>query len=154
TPTAFAHSRSTGRASTCFRWATRRATSFVDLSRSCTRKELRPPASVAPLTSKPPSARSGSPTSCGRAEYAAFHAEARRLARQARTRPAAGGVRAFAVELRAIQAYLRDDLPAYARRVTCPTLVLHGSEDRVTPLVWGEELADMIPTARLRCIVG
>jgi len=63
-------------------------------------------------------------------------------------------VRAFAVELRAIQAYLRDDVPAYARKVTCPTLVLHGSKDRVVPLAWGKALADLITTARMRCIVG
>ena len=53
-----------------------------------------------------------------------------------------------------MQAYMRNDLPDYARRVTCPTLVLHGNEDRVAPRTWSLELAELIPTARMQSLAG
>jgi pimeloyl-ACP methyl ester carboxylesterase len=68
--------------------------------------------------------------------------------------PTAERARFFAVELRSMQAYMRDDLPAYARQVTCPTLALHGSDDRMVPLARGEALAEMMPTTSLRTIPG
>lgn len=44
----------------------------------------------------------------------------------------------------------REDLGA----ITCPTLVLCGGEDALTPLHLHEEMADAIPGARLRVIEG
>ncbi|HET8845453.1 MAG TPA: hypothetical protein VFN35_28530, partial [Ktedonobacteraceae bacterium] len=35
-----------------------------------------------------------------------------------------------------------------------PTLILHGSEDRVAPLAWSLELAELIPAARLQRLAG
>jgi pimeloyl-ACP methyl ester carboxylesterase len=63
-------------------------------------------------------------------------------------------VRYYAVELRSIQAYMRNDLHIYAHQVSCPTLVLHGSNDREVPLRCGEELARTIPNARKHFIPG
>jgi pimeloyl-ACP methyl ester carboxylesterase len=87
-------------------------------------------------------------------EYEEYQAEQQQLARRARTIPHAERVRCFAIELRSIQAYMRDDLSTYARQVTHPTLVLHGSEDRAAPLAWSQEMADLIPAARLQSIPG
>ena len=39
-------------------------------------------------------------------------------------------------------------------RSTLPTLVLHGSDDRMVPLAWGEELAELIPMVRKHIIPG
>ena len=38
--------------------------------------------------------------------------------------------------------------------ITAPTLVLHGDEDELVPLAWGEELAATIPGARLVKLQG
>ena len=76
------------------------------------------------------------------------------LTRQVQNMPTAERVRFFAVELRSMQTYMRDDLSAYARQVTCPTLALHGSDDREVPLARGKALAEMIPTARMHIIPG
>lgn len=89
---------------------------------------------------------------CG--EYAEFQEEQQRLARQVQTMSMSERARYFATELRSMQAYMRNDLPDYARRVTCPTLILHGSEDRVAPLTWSLELAELIPTARMQSLAG
>lgn len=89
-----------------------------------------------------------------RGEYEEFQEEQQRLARQVQTLPTAERARYFAIELRSIQAYMRDDLSAHARQVKCPTLVLHGSEDRMAPLAWSQELAELIPTARMQDIPG
>src|SRR5579883_3250649 len=71
------------------------------------------------------------------------------------TMPQAKRIHYFAVELLAMQAYMRrDDIANYARQITCPTLVLHGSDDRMVPLAWGEELAELIPTAQKHIIAG
>jgi pimeloyl-ACP methyl ester carboxylesterase len=69
-----------------------------------------------------------------RGRYGKYLQKEERLARQAQTMPKAERARSFAVELRAMQAYMRDHLPTYAQQVTCPTLVLHGSDDREVPL--------------------
>lgn len=87
-----------------------------------------------------------------RGRYAEFQEKEQRLALQVQTMPKAERERYFAVELRSMQAYMRDDLPTYARQVKCPTLVLHGSDDREVPLAWGEALAEVIPTARMHII--
>jgi pimeloyl-ACP methyl ester carboxylesterase len=89
-----------------------------------------------------------------RGRYEEYLQKEEQLARQAQALPAAERARAFAVELRSMQAYMRDDLAAYARQVTCPTLVLHGSDDREVPLARGEALAELIPAARLRVVPG
>lgn len=89
-----------------------------------------------------------------RGEYAEFQEEQQRMARQVQTMPRSERARYFATELRSIQAYMRNDLPDYARRVMCPTLILHGSEDRVAPLAWSLELAELIPAARLQRLAG
>jgi pimeloyl-ACP methyl ester carboxylesterase/predicted glycosyltransferase len=41
----------------------------------------------------------------------------------------------------------RDEFAALARRVTCPMLVIHGTEDAVRPVVVGEELAEVTGAA-------
>ncbi|HEY7357761.1 MAG TPA: alpha/beta hydrolase [Ktedonobacterales bacterium] len=87
-----------------------------------------------------------------RGRYEEFLQREHDLTRQAQTLPEAERARFFAVELRSMQAYMRDDLAAYARQVTCPTLALHGSDDREAPLAWGEALTEMMPTARLHII--
>ncbi len=89
-----------------------------------------------------------------RGRAAAFLAQEERLAQQAQTLSLAERARFFAIELRSMQAYMRNDLPTYARQVACPTLMLHGSDDREVPLAWGEALAAMIPTARKHIIAG
>lgn len=89
-----------------------------------------------------------------RGEYAAFQEEQQRLAQQAQTLSHAERVRFFTVELRSMQGYMRDGLSTYAHQVMCPTLVLHGSEDRIAPLPWGQKLAELIPTARMHVLPG
>lgn len=89
-----------------------------------------------------------------RGRYAEFLEREHYLARQVQGMSTAERARYFSVELRSMQAYMRDDLQTYARRVKCPTLVLHGSDDREVPLAWGEALAEMIPTARMHVIPG
>lgn len=42
----------------------------------------------------------------------------------------------------------RARLPA----LTCPTLVLHGAQDRLIPATHGEHLASCLPAARLHCV--
>ena len=42
----------------------------------------------------------------------------------------------------------------FARAVSVPTLVLHGSNDREVPVEWGRELARTIPGARLEVFDG
>ncbi len=89
-----------------------------------------------------------------RGRYAEFLEQEQHLARQVQTMPIAERARYFSVELRSMQAYMRDDLQIYAHQVKCPTLVLHGSDDREVPLAWGQALAAMIPTARMHIIPG
>jgi pimeloyl-ACP methyl ester carboxylesterase len=89
-----------------------------------------------------------------RGRYAEFLEREQQLARQVQTMPKAERARYYAIELRSMQAYLRDDLQNYARRVECPTLVLHGSDDREVPLAWGEALARLIPNTRMHIIPG
>src|SRR5438128_419960 len=76
------------------------------------------------------------------------------LAHQAQTVPYAERVAWCAVELRNMHAYMGRDLSDLAAQVTCPTLVLHGSDDRMVYVAWGERLAQVIPTARLHVVAG
>jgi 3-oxoadipate enol-lactonase len=89
-----------------------------------------------------------------RGRYAEFLEQERQSARQAQSMPKAERARLYAVELRSMQAYMRDDLQNYARQIICPTLVLHGGDDREVPLTWGEALFGMIPNARMHIIPG
>lgn len=59
----------------------------------------------------------------------------------------------FAAQVDAILA-LDDDLRFELRDVAAPTLVITGSQDMLTPLGDAEELAEMIPGARLRELRG
>ncbi len=60
------------------------------------------------------------------------------------------GPEAFVRQERAI--IKRPDARQYLAAISCPTLVLCGREDALTPLYLSEELADGIPDARLRVI--
>ncbi|MBA2715220.1 MAG: alpha/beta fold hydrolase [Rubrobacteraceae bacterium] len=62
------------------------------------------------------------------------------------------GPRAFVCQERAI--IERPDVRQHLVDVSCPTLVLCGREDALTPLYLSEELADGIPGARLRVVEG
>lgn len=52
------------------------------------------------------------------------------------------------------QAWLGQDLRDHARRVACPTLVIHGDDDRRVPLVKGREIHELVPGAKLLTIGG
>lgn len=58
----------------------------------------------------------------------------------------------FAVDLAACNAYVRD--PASLADVACPTLLIAGNADRMTPLKAGKALAAAIPGARLTVLDG
>jgi pimeloyl-ACP methyl ester carboxylesterase len=62
----------------------------------------------------------------------------------------ATGFEAFERQERAIIA--RNDTREILPLIECPTLVLCGREDRITPVAFHEELAENIPDARLRVI--
>jgi pimeloyl-ACP methyl ester carboxylesterase/DNA-binding winged helix-turn-helix (wHTH) protein len=51
--------------------------------------------------------------------------------------------------VRFLEEFARIDVRDLARQVTCPTLVLHSRDDRRVPMRFGEELASLIPDARL-----
>ncbi len=89
-----------------------------------------------------------------RGRYAEFLDREQQLMQRVQAIPKAERARYYTVELRSVQAYMRNDLPTYAGRVTCPTLVLHGSDDHEVPLALGEELARAIPTARMHIFPG
>ena len=59
--------------------------------------------------------------------------------------PRALRVRYYVAELSAMKGYSDVDVAEYAREVSVPTLVLHGSNDREVPVEWGRELARTIP---------
>ena len=52
------------------------------------------------------------------------------------------------------QAWLNLDLREHARRVRCPTLVVHGDEDQRVPIAKGLEILQLVPGARLLTIAG
>lgn len=60
------------------------------------------------------------------------------------------GKDAFLRQQRAIMS--RPDNRANLPKVNCPSLVLCGREDQMTPLDWSEEIASLIPGARLEVI--
>ena len=53
----------------------------------------------------------------------------------------------YETQLRAIDAYLDRDLTKVCARITVPTRVVHGSNDREVPVSWGRDLAAKIPEA-------
>ena len=50
--------------------------------------------------------------------------------------------------------WVNNDVRALARRVACPTLVMHGDEDRRVPIQQGELIARLVPGAKPLTIVG
>lgn len=68
-----------------------------------------------------------------RGDLAGYLDEVQELVARAQSVPHAERVAWYAVELRTMQAYMERDLTDLAARVTCPTLVLHGSDDRMAP---------------------
>jgi pimeloyl-ACP methyl ester carboxylesterase/predicted glycosyltransferase len=52
------------------------------------------------------------------------------------------------------QAWINNDLREHARRVRCPTLVIHGDDDRRVPYVKGRDVHELVPGARLLTIGG
>ena len=52
-----------------------------------------------------------------------------------------------------INAFARTDLRPGVRKITCPTLVVHGAADQTVPLeASGERVAEMVPTSRLEVL--
>lgn len=51
--------------------------------------------------------------------------------------------------VRFLEQFAGIDVRDLARSVTCPTLIMHSRDDRRVPLRYGEELAALIPNARL-----
>ena len=51
-------------------------------------------------------------------------------------------------------AWLNNDVREHARRVQCPTLVIHGDEDRRVPLAKGREIHALVPGAKSLTIGG
>jgi len=78
----------------------------------------------------------------------------RLLNRRANDIPGTMRVRHYAAELSAMKGYADVDVAEYARQVSVPTLVLHGSNDREVPVEWGRELTRTIPGARLEVFDG
>ena len=52
------------------------------------------------------------------------------------------------------EGWLGNDVGDLARRVACPTLVIHGDEDRRVGIGRGEAIRDLVPSARLLTIGG
>jgi len=52
------------------------------------------------------------------------------------------------------QAWLNNDVRELARRVQCPTLVIHGDEDRRVPLAKGRDIHALVPGAKSLTIGG
>ena len=58
----------------------------------------------------------------------------------------------YAIEAKAMQAYMNLDLHRNLAAVSCRTLVVHGENDRMVPLTWGESLAAELPNAQLHTV--
>jgi len=48
---------------------------------------------------------------------------------------------------------IRQDL-AQLRALPQPTLVLHGANDKVVPVIWGPQLAQLIPNGQIEVFAG
>jgi predicted glycosyltransferase len=55
---------------------------------------------------------------------------------------------------RARQGWIGNDLREAARTLRCPTLVIHGDDDRRVPYRYGKEIHDLVPGARMLTIGG
>lgn len=84
-----------------------------------------------------------------RGTYKEFWDEHRRLNALAAQLPEAERVASYAAELKSIEGYVDLDVSHYAEKVCAPTLVVHGANDRIVPPALAEELAKVIPGARL-----
>jgi len=73
---------------------------------------------------------------------------------RARQLPRAQRVHYYMTELRSMAAYIDADVRSYAERITVPTQVIHGSNDRMVPVAWAEELARAIPSAQFMLVEG
>jgi pimeloyl-ACP methyl ester carboxylesterase len=60
----------------------------------------------------------------------------------------------YSIELQAIEAYRTGDTAAQARRIRCPTLVIHGRDDKVVPIEQARSLARAVPGSALVTIEG
>lgn len=74
------------------------------------------------------------------------------LVDQAKAIPSEERRRYYDIELQAIRAYMGVNLWAYASHVACPTMVVHGENDRMVPIAWGKQLAEALPGSRLEVI--
>jgi len=54
----------------------------------------------------------------------------------------------------ALMGWFGNDLRGHAQRVRCPTLVIHGDDDRRVPYANGEAIARLVPGARLLTVGG
>jgi pimeloyl-ACP methyl ester carboxylesterase/predicted glycosyltransferase len=50
--------------------------------------------------------------------------------------------------------WLASDVTEHARKVKCPTLVIHGDTDRRVPIAKGQAIAELVPGARMLTIAG
>ncbi len=46
------------------------------------------------------------------------------------------------------------DTKAYLNKIDCPTLIIHGTDDRIIPFAAGEQLHSLIPGSELRALNG
>jgi pimeloyl-ACP methyl ester carboxylesterase/predicted glycosyltransferase len=51
-------------------------------------------------------------------------------------------------------AWMNNDVRELARRVSCPTLVIHGDEDRRVPYAKGQAIHELVPASKLLSIAG
>lgn len=84
----------------------------------------------------------------------AWRAEQDEYARRAALVPHDERVRRYAAELRSAQAYITCDVEQYARRVSVPTLILHGTNDREVYFRWAFEMTRAMPRAVFRPFEG
>ena len=89
-----------------------------------------------------------------RGNLAEYLEEQQELTARAQALPRPTRVRWYATALHNIKGYLDVDLARLARQVRAPTLVLHGTADRMVPPALGEALARAIPSARFQLIAG
>jgi pimeloyl-ACP methyl ester carboxylesterase len=87
-------------------------------------------------------------------ELGPWRAEQEEYARRAALAPHDERVRRYAAELRSAQAFITCDVERYARRVSAPTLILHGTDDREVYFPWAEAMARVMSGAIFRRFDG
>jgi pimeloyl-ACP methyl ester carboxylesterase len=90
-----------------------------------------------------------SPEQAERGTLDQYEDQQRRLKVMAEELPHELRVQYHVTELLNIKGYVEIDLLEYTKKVRCPTLVLHGRNDRAVPLSWGQGLAESIDGAEL-----